>query len=67
MRSGTVDVHENEDFLDEDTAPGDDTPMPAGRNGKDEPRHELMWVEDPGMGMVLRVVPVGGVRSTRDE
>jgi hypothetical protein len=41
------------DFEDEDTFPGvEETPVEG-------PRYELMWVEQPGMGMVLRVVRVG--------
>jgi hypothetical protein len=52
----------HDDFEDEETAPGDDTPIPAG---KDEPRYELLWVEEPGMGMVLRVRPITAARETR--
>lgn len=41
-----------EDFDDEDTE--QKTAVPEGKDD-DEPRYELMWVEEPGMGMVLRV------------
>ncbi len=45
------------DFADEDT---DVAPDPAREGGKrktptDEPSYELMWVEEEGYGMVLRV------------
>jgi hypothetical protein len=42
----------NDDFAEEDTAPGEPVPAPESR---DEPSYELMWVEEPGLGMVLRV------------
>jgi hypothetical protein len=42
-----------DDFEDEDTDPALDATPP-----KDEPSVELIWVEEPGRGMVLKVFPV---------
>lgn len=48
-------LHTAIDFGDEDTEPGDDEENAAAPATRDEPSYELMWVEEPGMGMVLRV------------
>ena len=52
-------LHTAIDFGDEDTEPGDDDENAAATTPRDDPRYELIWVEDPGMGMVLRVRRIG--------
>lgn len=42
-----------DEFGDEDTEPGDE--LRELTLPHDSPSYELMWVEEPGMGMVLRV------------
>jgi hypothetical protein len=50
------------EFGDEDTEVRPEVEMVAPKKGAKspgaEPSYELVWVEEPGMGMVLRVRPV---------
>jgi len=58
--TATLDSPDGRDFADEDTdvAPPPEELHERHRQMAGEPQTELAWVEEDGLGMVLRVVPI---------